>query len=478
MSVLRSDFLWGGATAANQYEGAWDVGGKGVSVADICTGGSKDYPKRITPEFEENTVYPSREATDFYHHYEEDIRLFAKMGFKCFRMSIAWTRIFPTGLEMEPNEAGLEFYDKVFDCCQKYHIEPVVTLSHYEMPFGLTKAFNGWADRRCIACFERYCKAVFARYYGKVRYWLTFNEINSAFSPVGNISSLGILNSGTKYYMDQVDIPQLRFQGLHHQLVAEAKIIKYAHEKYPGFRIGNMICMINMYPYSCDPADIVEAQRQMQAYNWYCSDVQVKGVYPYYARRIWQENNVTIQMEPEDASILKEGTIDFYTLSYYSSNVVSTDPKRGKSAGNLVGGVVNPYLEVTEWGWQTDPLGLRYALHEIYERYRLPIMIVENGLGARDKVEADGTIHDDYRIEYMRQHIIQMKEAVKEGVDLMGYTPWGCVDLVSASTGEMSKRYGLVYVEKYDDGSGSLKRRKKMSFDWYRKVIETNGESL
>lgn len=478
MSILREDFLWGGATAANQYEGAWNVDGKGISVADICTSGSKNSPKRITPVFEEGTLYPSREATDFYHHYEQDIRLFAEMGFKCFRMSIAWTRIFPTGLEEKPNEAGLMLYDKVFDCCKKYHIEPIVTLSHYEMPFGLTKAFNGWADRRCIACFERYCEAVFERYQSKVKYWLTFNEINCAFAPVGNLSSLGILNPGTEYYMNQVDIPQLRFQGLHHQLVAEAKIIKLAHDKYPQYKIGNMICMINMYPYSCDPNDILEAHRLMKMYNWYCSDVQVKGEYPYYAKKLWEDNHVEIHLEPGDAEILSAGTIDFYTLSYYSSNVVSTNPDRGTTAGNLVGGVINPYLEVTEWGWQNDPVGLRYALHEIYERYHLPIMIVENGLGARDVLEEDGTIQDDYRIEYMRQHVIQMKEAVKEGIDLMGYTPWGCVDLVSASTGEMNKRYGMIYVEKYDDGTGTLNRRKKQSFEWYKKVIATNGETL
>lgn len=478
MSILKDDFLWGGATAANQYEGAWDADGKGISVADICTGGSVAHPKRITPEFEKGTFYPSREAVDFYHHYEEDIRLFAEMGFKCFRMSIAWTRIFPTGLEEKPNEAGLQFYDKVFDCCKKYNIEPIVTLSHYEMPYGLTKAFNGWADRRCIQCFEKYCESVFERYRGKVKYWLTFNEINCALCPVGNLSSLGILNPGTVYYMDQVDIPQLRFQGLHHQLVAEAKIIKLAHEQYPEYKIGNMLCFINMYSYCCDPKDVIKAQWDMQMYNWYCSDVQVNGTYPHFAEKLWADNGVEIKMEPGDKEILKEGTIDFFTISYYSSNVVSADPSRGKTAGNLVGGVINPYLDVTEWGWQNDPIGLRYALHEIYGRYHLPIMIVENGLGARDVLEKDGTIQDDYRIEYIRCHVEQMKEAVKEGIDLMGYTVWGCVDLISASTGEMAKRYGLIYVDKYDDGSGSLQRKKKKSFDWYKKVIESNGEIL
>lgn len=478
MGIFRDDFLWGGATAANQYEGAWNVDGKGISVADICTGGSKDQMKRVTPEFEEGTFYPSREATDFYHHYEEDIRLFAEMGFKCFRLSIAWTRIFPTGLEEHPNEAGLAFYDRVFDCCKKYNIEPVVTISHYEMPFGLTRAFNGWASRECIKCFERYCETIFERYKDKVKYWLTFNEINAALSPVGNLSSLGILNEGTVYYLEQKDNPSLRLQGLHHQLVAESSVIQMAHEKYPWFKIGNMICFINMYPYSCCPDDILKAQQDMQMYNWYCSDVQVRGAYPAFAKRFWEENHIHIQMEPEDLEILKAGTVDFYAISYYSSNCVSADPSRGTSAGNLVGGAVNPYLDMTEWGWQTDPKGLRYVLNEIYGRYRLPIMVVENGLGAYDKIEDDGSIRDDYRIAYMREHIEQMKEAVRDGVDLMGYTPWGCVDLVSASTGEMAKRYGLIYVDKYDDGSGTLKRFKKKSFGWYKKVVATNGECL
>ena len=312
----------------------------------------------------------------------------------------------------------------------------------------------------------------------KVTYWLTFNEINCAFSPVGNLSSLGILHAGTEVYNDQKDVPWLRMQGLHHQLVAEAKVIKRAHERYPRFRIGNMICFINMYPYSCNPEDVLKAQREMQMYNWYCSDVQVRGEYPPFAKRFWEENHIELHMEPEDLEILKEGTVDFYSLSYYSSNCVSADPRIGEAAGNVVGGVLNPYLDVTEWGWQTDPKGLRYLLNEIYGRYQIPIMIVENGLGAVDQVEADGTIQDDYRIAYMKTHIEQMKEAIRDGVELIGYTPWGCVDLISASTGEMAKRYGMIYVDRNDDGTGTMKRIRKKSFYWYQKVIASNGEDL
>ena len=478
MRKLRSDFLWGGATASNQFEGAWNVDGKGPSTSDMCTNGTHQTPKRITREIEEGTLYPSHEAIDFYHHYKEDIALFAEMGFKVFRLSIAWTRIFPTGMETEPNEAGLKFYDDVFDECKKYGIEPLVTISHYEMPYGLTKAYNGWAGRECIDHFMRYCEVIFERYKDKVKYWLTFNEINAGTMPMGNFLSLGILNDGTENFTDQVDIPQLRYQGLHHQFVASAKAVKLAHQKYPNFLMGNMICFMTMYPNSCNPDDILETQKQMQMRNWFCSDIQVRGEYPSYAERFFEENNIQIQMEPGDEEILREGCVDFYTFSYYMSNCMAKNPTGEETSGNLMGGLRNPYLESSEWGWQIDPKGLRYTLNAIYDRYQIPLMVVENGLGAKDKIEEDGSIQDDYRIDYLRKHIEQMKEAVADGVDLMGYTPWGCIDLVSASTGEMAKRYGFIYVDKYDDGTGTLERRRKKSFGWYKKVIESNGEDL
>jgi len=478
MKNLRSDFLWGGATAANQFEGAWDVDGKGPSTSDMCTNGSHKTPKRITRQIEEGTLYPSHEAIDFYHHYKEDIALFAEMGFKTFRLSIAWTRIFPTGMEETPNEAGLAFYDRVFDECLKYGIEPLVTISHYEMPFALTETFNGWVGRECIDLFVRYCGVLFERYKDKVKYWLTFNEINGGTMPMGNFLSLGILNAGTSELINQVDNQQLRYQGLHHQLVASAKVVKLAHEKYPQFQMGNMICFITMYPYSCNPDDILETQKNMQMTNWFCSDIQVRGTYPYYAKRFFEENNITIKMENEDSEVLKNGCVDFYTFSYYMSNCVAKNPTEELVSGNVMGGLKNPYLKASDWGWQIDPKGLRYTLNEIYARYGIPLMVVENGLGAYDTIEEDGIINDDYRIDYLKEHIEQMKEAVADGVDLMGYTPWGCIDLVSASTGEMAKRYGFIYVEKYDDGTGTLARRKKKSFDWYQKVIASNGENL
>ena len=475
---FKKDFLWGGATAANQCEGAWNVDGKGISCADICTGGSYKQAKRITPVLEEGTFYPSHEAIDFYHHYKEDIALFAEMGFKVFRFSIAWTRIFPTGEEETPNEKGLQFYDNVIDECLKYNIEPLITISHYEVPFALTQKYNGWASREMIDIFTKYCKAIFTRYKGKVKYWLTFNEINGATGNFGAFLSQGILNEGTTDFMHQVDNPKQRFQALHHQFVASALAVKMAHEIDENYKVGCMQIFATSYPLTCNPDDVVLTQQKNHIMNWFCGDVQVRGYYPSYMKRFFKENDIEIKMEPEDKTILKEGCVDFYSFSYYMSVCHSADESKENGDGNLLGGANNPYLKASDWGWQIDPKGLRYSLNEIYDRYQIPLMVVENGLGAYDKKEADGSIQDDYRIDYLRQHIEQMKEAVEDGVDLMGYTPWGCIDLVSASTGEMAKRYGFIYVEKYDDGTGDYSRKKKKSFAWYKKVIESNGEEL
>lgn len=478
MSVFSDNFLWGGAVAANQCEGAWDVDGKGISASDVCTGGSHTRSKRITRTLEPDTFYPSHEAIDFYHHYKEDIALFADMGFKVFRFSIAWTRIFPTGMEETPNEEGLAFYDRVIDECRSHNIEPLITISHYEMPFALTEKYNGWSSRECVDLFVKYAKTLFKRYKGKVKYWLTFNEINAGTMPMGGFLSLGILNEGTTDFTNQVDNPQLRYQGLHHQFVASALAVKAGHEIDPDCKIGCMICHITTYPMTCNPDDILEAQKRNQILNQFCGDVQVRGEYPKFMDRYFKENGLEIKMKPGDLEIIKEGCVDYYTFSYYMSNCASADPDLEKTSGNLMGGAKNPYLESSDWGWQIDPKGLRYTLNELYGRYQIPLMVVENGLGAYDKKEEDGSIQDDYRISYLKKHIGQMREAVADGVDLMGYTPWGCIDLVSASTGEMAKRYGFIYVEKYDDGTGDLSRKKKKSFAWYKKVIETNGEVL
>lgn len=400
------------------------------------------------------------------------------MGFKVFRMSINWTRIFPTGMEDTPNEAGLAFYDKVFDELNKYGIEPLVTISHYEMPYALVDNFNGWASRACIRYFMNYCKAIFERYQNKVKYWLTFNEINAGTGTMGAVLSLGTIRGYEGSVLQVPDDKQTRYQAMHHQFVASALAVKYAHEHYPQFKMGNMCIFATMYPLTCNPDDVIECQKEMQYMNWFASDIQVRGAYPYYAKRFFEENGIEIKKEVGDDAILAEGTVDFYTFSYYMSNCVTTDKDAVGANGNLLGGVKNPYLKASDWGWQIDPQGLRYCLNELYGRYQIPLMVVENGLGAYDNLEEDGSIHDSYRIDYLREHIKQMEEAVKDGVDLMGYTPWGWIDVVSASTGEMAKRYGFVYVNKYDDGTGDLGRRRKDSFYWYKKVIESNGDVL
>lgn len=477
--VLSKDFLWGGATAANQCEGAWDRDGKGISVSDICTGGKFGQSKRITPVLEPDTFYPSREAIQHYDRFREDIALFAEMGFKCYRFSIAWTRIFPNGDETQPNEAGLRHYEKVIDECLKYGIEPLITISHYEVPFGLTKKCNAWVSRDMIDYFLNYCRAIFTRYKGKVKYWLTFNEINSASAPMGALLNQGILNDleHPTEFMNQPDIPQQRYQGLHHMFVASALAVQMAHEIDPNYRVGNMMIYSASYPLTCDPDDVLACQHYNRLYNYYCTDVQARGAYPAFAPRMLEEMGVKLDVQPRDAEILKNGTVDFITFSYYMSSCQTAKDIKG-GEGNILGGVPNPNLPSSDWGWQIDPKGLRYALNDLYDRYGLPLMVVENGLGAKDVIEADGSINDDYRIDYLRQHIEQMKEAVKDGVDLMGYTPWGCIDLVSASTGEYAKRYGFIYVRRYDDGTGDFARLKKKSFYWYQKVIKTNGEDL
>ena len=472
------NFLWGGATAANQVEGGFGEGGKGVSIADLLSNGTHARPRTISKETEEGLYYPNRIASDFYHHYKEDIELMAEMGFKAYRMSIAWTRIYPTGEEEKPNEEGLKFYKNVFALLHKYSIEPIVTLSHYEMPVHLTNKYNGWASREVIDLFVKYAKTVFECYKDDVKYWLTFNEINCGCLPLGNYMSLGIRNEGTRNFLDQVDDKNLRYQGLHHQFIASAMAVVEGHKINKDFKIGNMIAMMPVYPLTPDPKDMLLYQKNWRDMQYYCADVQVRGEYPYFAQKFWKDNGITLDIEEGDAEILKEGTVDFFSLSYYQTNCVTCDTSVAKSAGNLLGGAKNPYLTASEWGWQIDPDGLRFTLNELYSRYRIPLLVVENGLGAFDKLEEDKSIHDPYRIDYLKKHIVAMEETIEDGVDLFGYTWWGWIDLTSASTGEMGKRYGFVYVDSDDYGNGTFNRYKKDSFYWYKKVIASNGEDL
>lgn len=473
------NFLWGGATAANQYEGGWKEGKKGDSLSDHLSGGSKTIRRRFTPVIEPDVCYPSREATDFYHHYQEDIALFAEMGMKAFRLSITWSRIFPNGDEQEPNEEGLEFYDRVFDECRKYGIEPIVTLMHFDMPYHLLKRYGGFTDRKVIDFFVHYAQTVFKRYRGKVRYWITFNEINFACIPMGNLEVLGIYDERTSDYTQPYDDPQRRYQALHHVFLASARAVKAAHAIDPLMKVGCMIAHVTLYPYTCHPDDMLYVQQQDHLFNDFCADVQVRGEYPYYIRSYFEQQGISVKMEEADRSILKEGCVDYYTFSYYMTNCMTLGKGEQEiTSGNLLEGVRNPYLEASEWGWQIDPVGLRYTLNKLYDRYGIPLMIVENGFGASDVVQEDGQIHDTDRIDYLRAHIAEMEKAIREGVPLIGYLLWAPIDIISSSTGEMKKRYGLIYVDKQDDGSGTLARMKKDSFYWYQKVIATNGDTL
>ena len=470
---MPKNFLWGGATAANQYEGAFDKDGRGLSVIDILTGGSVNKERRLTvPKPLETEFYPNHEATDFYNHYKEDIALFAEMGFKVYRFSISWTRIFPNGDEETPNEKGLQFYDNVIDELLKYNIEPLVTISHFENPLHLSLEYGGWKNRKLIDFYLRFAKVLFERYKGKVKYWLTFNEINMLTQPFGTISCAGMLD-------EKDNNEETRLQAMHHQLVASALAVKMAHNIDPENKLGCMLAYHNGYPYTCHPKDVYFAQKYCQIHNFIAGDVHIRGAYPGFALNYFKENNLNINITDEDKDILKQGTVDFISISYYSSSCVSlTTEDAEKTNGNGEQNIKNPHLQASEWGWQIDALGLRYVLNQIYDRYQIPIMIVENGIGAVDELTEDGKIHDDYRIDYMRQHIEQMKEAIADGVELIAYTCWGCTDLVSASTGELKKRYGLIFVNKFDDGSGDMSRIRKDSFFWYKKVIESNGEIL
>lgn len=468
-------FLWGGATAANQFEGGFHKGNKGLNIADVLPGGKERLEILGNPgfdfEIDPNKYYPNHDAIDFYNRYKEDIALFAEMGFKVFRTSIAWTRIFPNGDELEPNEEGLAFYDRVFDELIKHGIEPVVTISHYEMPVHLVKEYGGWRNREVITFFERYVEAIFNRYKGKVKYWMTFNEINSGLMmPIMGLG-FAIQKEADKY--------QPTFQAFHHQFVASAKAVKLCREIMPEAQIGCMIIYAPVYAFDSKPENVMHALEEEELFNYFCADVQVRGEYPAFINRYFKEHNIELEMEDGDLDILKEGTVDYIGFSYYMSRTEKKDKSNEEGIqGNIMQGVKNPFLQASDWGWEIDPVGLRISLNKLYGRYEVPLFIVENGLGAYDKVEEDGSIQDDYRIDYLREHMKQMGEAIEDGVELMGYTSWGCIDLVSASTGEMSKRYGFIYVDKHDDGTGTLERKRKKSFYWYKDVIDSNGENL
>ena len=541
------NFYWGGATAANQYEGGWNEGGRGPAMTDVTTGATKDTPRYVTYKNADGTTgkismfggtlpegaeyacldgyyYPNHIGTDFYHHYKEDIALFAQMGFKMFRMSISWPRIYPHGNDEKPNQEGLDFYRSVFEELHKYGIEPLVTISHYDDPLYMEEKLGGWQNRETIGLYEKYCHTIFEEYKDLVKYWLTFNEINSAIMAVSFIPNC------------PDEIARKGYIKLHNQFVASALVTKIAKEINPEYQVGCMVtktltypetcnpadvylaqkdnrqnflytdvqvggkyplwikkywndtgfnikmgCMIAgmiSYPLTCDPKDVLANQHHMQDSFYYCGDVQVRGAYPGFARKSWKKYNLDPSFFEQDKEVLKEGKVDFFSYSYYATSCETThkDAKRD-GAGNISMGYKNEYIQYSEWGWGMDPDGLRYSLNELYDRYQVPLMVVENGLGAIDEFE-DGKIHDPYRIDYMKAHVKAMEEALEDGVDLIAYTPWGCIDLVSASTGEMRKRYGFIYVDMDDEGKGTLDRYRKDSFYWYEKCIKSNGEDL
>ncbi|MFM7966877.1 6-phospho-beta-glucosidase [Aeromonas sp. A-5] len=475
MSLARfpQGFLWGGALAANQAEGAHLEGGKGLTTVDMIPHGANRMAVKLGQEqrftLRDDEFYPSHEAIDFYHRYKEDIALMAEMGFTVFRTSIAWSRLYPKGDEQEPNPEGIAFYRALFEECKKYGIEPLVTLCHFDVPMHLVVEYGSWRNRKMVEFFTRYARTCFEQFDGLVKYWLTFNEINillhSPFSGAGLVFEEG------------ENREQVKYQAAHHELVASALATKIAHEVNPHNQVGCMLAGGSFYPYSCKPED-VWAALQKERENLLFIDVQARGAYPAYAASLFREKGIQLVKAPEDDDILKHG-VDFVSFSYYASRCASADMNQDNtSAANVVKSLRNPHIQQSQWGWGIDPLGLRITINSLYDRYQKPLFLVENGLGAIDEINADGEIEDDYRIDYLRAHISAMGDAIADGVPLLGYTSWGCIDLVSASTGEMSKRYGFVHVDRDDAGQGTLARRRKKSFWWYRQVIASNGEDL
>ena len=470
--TFKEDFLWGGAISANQSEGFINTEGRGLAVMDVVPM-SKDRKKikqglMSYKELPKGQYYPTHHAIDFYSTYEEDIKLLSDLGIKCFRTSISWSRIFPKGIEDKPNMQGINFYKKMFKLCQYYNIEPLVTISHFDMPLYLIDNFGGWRNRDVLDFYLKYAKTVLTEFKDLVKYWIPFNEINVVLHNSFSGAGIDLTSDINKY--------EVRYQAAHHQLVASALVTKLAHEINPDNQVGCMIASGDYYPYSCHPEDVFKALNKNRE-SYFFIDVQCRGEYPSYSKRLFDEKNIKLTIQEEDESLLKNYTSDFISLSYYTSRCISSDEKK-LTESNLMTSVKNPYLPSSEWGWQVDPLGLRITLNTLYDRYQKPLFIVENGIGAKDVLEKDDSINDDYRIDYLMTHIKAVEEAIKDGVDVMGYLIWGCIDLISASTGEMDKRYGVVYVDRDNYGRGSNKRFKKKSFDWYKQVIESNGRQL
>lgn len=478
MSDLSKDFIWGGAVAAHQIEGAWNVDGKGMSTADVMTAGDNKTPRLITDGVLSDRYYPNHEAIDFYHHYKEDIKLFKEMGLTAFRTSINWTRIFPNGDETEPNEKGLQFYDDLFDELLANGIEPIITLSHFEIPYHLYQTYGGFRNRQLIDFFVHYAETVMMRYKDKVKYWMTFNEINNQ---LDDQDPIHVWTNSAIQFNEGDNREEVVYQASLYQLIASAKVVSLGKKINPDFQIGCMMAYVPVYPYSCNPEDMMASLKVMNKRFFY-NDIHARGEIPTYTLKYWEKNGFNIEYTEDDLKILKEGTVDYIGFSYYMSKAVTTlKTQVGEEVigVELAQMVENTYVKASDWGWQIDPVGLRYILNVVYERYGLPLFIVENGFGAYDTIDKAGNIHDPYRIEYLEQHIKEMKKAIiEDGVDIIGYTPWGIIDIVSFGTGEMEKRYGMIHVDRNNNGSGSFERKKKESFEWYKSLIKNNADNI
>jgi 6-phospho-beta-glucosidase len=498
MAKFPKNFLWGGATSAAQIEGGRCLDGKGLCHLDYVYFRGPKTPCNFMlkkdlekARAEETTLnFPNRRGIDFFHRYKEDIALLAEMGFKSFRMSISWTRLFPTGLEETPDPEGVRFYHDVFAELHRYGIEPLVTMIHYELPIIFVEKYDGWVSPEVIPYCFRYLKFLIDEYKDEVKYWLTFNEINM-------VCAVPYLGGGIilDRYDDGFEIPKdfrpfaplppqmakrwenASHQALHHQFIASAMIVKYAHETAPNCLIGNMFNLHHLYPETPAPEDALRAHQETE-FNMFFCDVMARGSYPSWILSYYKKNGIEITWYDGYEKILAEGTVDFISLSYYLSSIVTADPKRQERIGSFIRTLHNPYLETSDFGWQIDPTALRISLNELRDRFHLPIYIVENGIGAFEELNEEKTVHDSYRIAYLRSHIKAIAEAIEDGVDVIGYTPWGCIDLVSCSLVSMSKRYGFVYVDADDEGNGTYDRYRKDSFYWYKKVIASNGEDL
>jgi len=479
---FRSDFLWGGAISACQAEGAYNVDGRTLTFPDIV--------KRIAPEeratFSQAWItdkeieqgkngnlldYPKRWGIDFYHTYVEDIELMAKMGFKVFRFSIAISRVYPHVDDMEPNEKALQFYDNVIKECRKWNIQPLITMSHFDPPIEIWEKYRGYTHRKIIDYYYRYFRTLIDRYHADVKYWLPFNEVNCPL--LAPFKGAGICNDTGAEFENRI------WQAIHNQFVTAAKIVCYVRENYPDLQMGCMVAYQSSYPYSCDPRDIIANDGFDKITNLLFLDVQAIGEYPYYAKSYFEKHDIHLDILDGELELLKRGAADWVGYSYYASSVMSYKTSdKIKTGGNLKSGLKNPHLQANEWGWQLDPKGLRYLTNKIYDRYRKPVFVLENGIGKIEHIGKDLTIHDDYRIDFLKSHLKSLKDAVKDGCDVMGYTWWGPIDLISSGTSEMSKRYGFIYVDQDENGQGSKKRYCKDSYYVYKRIIENNGEEL